>query len=342
MPEQVSSVQAQLQSYAQRDDLGADEMEDIEGTNPAMPPNFLEDIQRAINGGRLSIARMPTPVPVPNPIPPISSQVYQAEDSSPDDAIGHWRFTSPSSESPSHPLAGGLARPPDNLLETKTTTPRHQSGVVPLGSPQPGRNPQPEGNPGGENQNPEPAGNGGGNGIVPPVVGAPNPGGDSESSDSEPEYGDRQGWRGYFRKKLEKQQKELLASMAQFMRSLAPSHPSAASRAREPKAPSPTKFNSKADNVETFVRQCENVFSIESQSFTSNEIGIRYAGNLMEGDAPVKWYEAYHNSIDQASANRIAGMPVVLDERWKCWDSFVDALRAAFGEAISRDDAVAN
>ncbi|KAH8144435.1 uncharacterized protein LAJ45_11603 [Morchella importuna] len=69
MQEQVSSVQAQLQSYAQRDDLGADEMEDIEWTNPAMPPNFLEDIQRAINEGRLSIARMPTPAPVPNPAP---------------------------------------------------------------------------------------------------------------------------------------------------------------------------------------------------------------------------------------------------------------------------------
>ncbi|KAH8151808.1 uncharacterized protein LAJ45_04430 [Morchella importuna] len=90
-----------------------------------------------------------------------------------------------------------------------------------------------------------------------------------------------------------------------------------------------------------FIRQCENVFSIESQFFTYEEVRIRYAGNLMEGEAPANWYEAYHSSIDQASANRIAGMSVVLDEKWKCWDSFVDALRAAFGEAISRDDAAA-
>ncbi|KAH8144263.1 uncharacterized protein LAJ45_05299 [Morchella importuna] len=140
---------------------------------------------------------------------------------------------------------------------------------------------------------------------------------------------------------LEKQQTELLASMTQFMRPPAPSHPSAASRAREPKAHPQAKFNGKANNVETFIRQCENVFSIESQFFTYEEVRIRYAGNLMEGEAPANWYEAYHSSIDQASANRIAGMSVVLDEKWKCWDSFVDALRAAFGEAISRDDAAA-
>ncbi|KAH8145233.1 uncharacterized protein LAJ45_10794 [Morchella importuna] len=135
------------------------------------------------------------------------------------------------------------------------------------GSPSPEssrRNLQPEGNPGGENQNPVPAGNGGRDGLVPSVGGAPNPGGDSESSDSEPEDGDRRGWWRYLRKKLEKQQKELLASMAQFMRPPAASHPSAASRAGERKAPPPAKFNGKADNVGTSIRQCENVFSIES------------------------------------------------------------------------------
>ncbi|KAH8146439.1 uncharacterized protein LAJ45_09632 [Morchella importuna] len=74
MREQVSSVQAQLQSYAQKDDLGMDEMEDVQWTSPAMPSNFLEEIQRAINEGRLSIARMPTPAPVPNPAPPQNSR----------------------------------------------------------------------------------------------------------------------------------------------------------------------------------------------------------------------------------------------------------------------------
>ncbi|KAH8146440.1 uncharacterized protein LAJ45_09633 [Morchella importuna] len=76
-----------------------------------------------------------------------------------------------------------------------------------------------------------------------------------------------------------------------------PLTPSAASRAREPKAPPPAKFKGKTDNVETFIRQCENVFSIERQSFTSEEVRIRYARNLMEGDAPVQWYEAYHNPL---------------------------------------------
>ncbi|KAH0608947.1 uncharacterized protein H6S33_001175, partial [Morchella sextelata] len=198
----------------------------------------------------------------------------------------------------------------------------------------------------GGNQNP-PAqaqgGSGGNQNPPPPVARAPTPGDSdsSDSSDSEPEGGDRRGWRRYLKKKLEKQQKNLLAMMSQQYQPPATSHPSTSTRAREPKAPPPFKFQGKAEQVETFIRQCENVFSIESLSFTSEEVKIRYAGNLMEGEAAIRWYEAYHNSIDQASANRLAGMPVQLDQRWKRWDSFVDAFRAAFGEAISRDDAVA-
>jgi hypothetical protein len=164
----------------------------------------------------------------------------------------------------------------------------------------------------------------------------------SDSSDSEPECGDRRGWRRYLKKKLEKQQKKLLAMMSQQYRTPAASPPSVSTRVREPKAPPPSKFQGKAEQVETFIWQCENVFSIESLSFTSEEVKIRYAGNLMEGEAAIRWYEAYHNSIDQTSTNRLAGMPVMLDQRWKRWDSFVDAFRAAFGEAISRDDAVAH
>jgi hypothetical protein len=98
--------------------------------------------------------------------------------------------------------------------------------------------------------------------------------------------------------------------MSQQYRPPATSPPSGPSRAREPKAPPPSKFQGKAEQVETFIRQCENVFSIESLSFTSEEVKISYAGNLMEGEAAIRWYEAYNNSIDQASANRLAGMQV--------------------------------
>ncbi|KAH8144776.1 uncharacterized protein LAJ45_11211 [Morchella importuna] len=195
-----------------------DEMEDIEWTSPAMPPNFLEDIQRAINEGRLSIASMPTPGPVPNPAPPQNSRASSRaalrtfdQRVNPFAAFPEWSFWAP------------LAWVRQGL------SPECHGGSPPPEPPR--RNLQPEGNPGGENQNAEPAGNGGGDGIVPPVGGTPNPGGDSDSSDSEPEDGDRRGWWRYLRKKLEKQKKELLASMPQFMRPLAPSHPSAASRA---------------------------------------------------------------------------------------------------------------
>ena len=93
--------------------------------------------------------------------------------------------------------------------------------------------------------------------------------------------------------------------------------------------------------MERFIRQCENVFSIESQSFSVQETKIRYAGNLMEGQAPVKWYEAYHNSLDQGAADRLAGHPVPLNPIFREWSTFVESFRNAFGEAISRDTAVA-
>ncbi|KAI5845802.1 hypothetical protein DFP73DRAFT_593968 [Morchella snyderi] len=115
-------------------------------------------------------------------------------------------------------------------------------------------------------------------------------GGDPNSSDSEPEDGDRRGWRRYMKKKMEKQQRDLLAILASHRWDPEPSLPTTASRGRTPKAPPPSKFQGKAEQIDTFLRQCENVFSIESLSFTQEEIKIHYAGNLMEGPAAIKWY----------------------------------------------------
>ncbi|KAH0604165.1 uncharacterized protein H6S33_007196, partial [Morchella sextelata] len=286
MKMEVNSVQEELRRYAERDELNADAME-IEWTNPATPPDFVAEIQRALDEGRLVVG-----------------ELYSGAGRGPPSPLARNPGSNPAPVAPVAPPAAAAAPPPANA----------QGGS-------------------GGNQNPPP-----------PVARAPAPGDSdsSDSSDSEPEGGDRRGWRRYLKKKLEKQQKKLWEMMSQQYRPPAASPPSGPSRAREPKAPPPSKFQGKAEQVETFIRQCENVFSIESLSFTSEEVKIRYAGNLMEGEAAIRWYEAYHNSIDQASANRLAGgMSVKLDERWKRWDSFVDAFRAAFGEAISRDDAVA-
>ncbi|KAH0603038.1 uncharacterized protein H6S33_008042, partial [Morchella sextelata] len=375
---EVNSVQEELRKYVERDELNADAME-IEWTNPATPPDFVAEIQKALDEGRLVVGRPATPAP--NPVSRSSSRAAtrtMQRKTSPfaafpvrstrrvipivQPAVGASPLP-PSRFGGTHPLLGGadrsfdyegeffsgagrgppspLARNPGRFTMSGAAQPAATSPlasnpapVAPVAPPAQAAAPPPadvQGGSGG-NQNPPP-----------PAARAPAPGDSdsSDSSDSEPEGGDRRGWRRYLKKKLEKQQKDLFAMMSQQYRPPGASPSSATTRAREPKAPPPSKFQGKAEQVETFIGQCENVFSIESLSFTSEEVKIRYAGNLMEGEAAIRWYEAYHNSIDQVSANRLAGMPVTLDLRWKRWDSFVDAFRAAFGEAISRDDAVA-
>ncbi|KAH0608590.1 uncharacterized protein H6S33_001724, partial [Morchella sextelata] len=377
MRSEVNSVQEELRRYAERDELNADvDAMEIEWTNPATPPDFVAEIQRALDEGRLVVGRPATPAPLsvsrsssraatrtmqrktsPFAAFPVRSTRRVIPIVQP--AVGASPLP-PSRFGGTHPLLGGadrsfdfegeffpgtgrgspspLARNPGRFTMSGAAQPAATSPlasnpapVAPVAPPAAAAAPPPAQTQGGSggNQNPPP-----------PAAQAPAPG-DSDSSDSEPEGGDRRAWRRYFKKKLERQQKDLLAMMSQQYRPPATSPPSTSTRAREPKAPPPSKFQGKAEQVETFIRQCENVFSIESLSFTSEEVKIRYAGNLMEGEAAIRWYEAYHNSIDQASANRLAGMPVQLDQRWKRWDSFVDAFRAAFGEAISRDDAVA-
>ncbi|KAH0613221.1 uncharacterized protein H6S33_009601 [Morchella sextelata] len=362
MRHEVNSVQEELRKYAERDELEADAME-IEWTNPATPPDFVAEIQKALDEGRLVVVRPATPAP--NPGSRSSSRAATRT---------MQRKTSPFAAFPVRstrrvvpivqPAVGASPLPPSHFaginpfLGLADRSFDYEGELYPgagRGPPSPlARNPgrftmsgaaQPAAtSPLASNLAPvAPGGSGGNQNPPPPAARAPAPG-DSDSSDSkdsEPEGGDRRGWRRYLKKKLEKQQKNLLAMMSQQYQPPATSDPSTSTRAREPKAPPPSKFQGKAEQVETFIRQCENVFSIESLSLTSEEVKIRYAGNLMEGEAAIRWYEAYHNSIDQASANRLAGMPVQLDQRWKCWDSFVDAFRAAFGEAISRDNAVA-
>ncbi|KAH0611252.1 uncharacterized protein H6S33_011679 [Morchella sextelata] len=355
---EVNPVQEELRKYAERDKLNADAME-IEWTNPATPPDFVAEIQRALDEGRLVVGRPATPALNPGSrsssrtatktvqrktspfaafpvrstrrVVPIMQPVVGASPLPPNRFSGVLLFLQRAGppfdyEGELYPGAGRgppspLARNPGRFTMSEAaqgaaTSPlaSNPAPVTPVAPPAVAAAPHPANAQGGSggNQNPPPAA------ARAPAPGDPD---SSDSSDSEPEGDDRRGWRRYFRKKLEKQQRDL---------------------AREPKAPPPSKFQGKAEQSETFIRQCENVFSIESLSFTSEEVKIRYAGNLMEGEAAIRWYEAYHNSIDQTSANHLAGMPVMLDQRWKRWDSFVDAFRAAFGETISRDDAVAH
>jgi hypothetical protein len=65
MKMEVNSVQEELRSYAERDELNNDAME-IEWTSPATPPDFVAKIQRAVDEGRLVVSRAGTPVPNPH------------------------------------------------------------------------------------------------------------------------------------------------------------------------------------------------------------------------------------------------------------------------------------
>ncbi|KAH0607551.1 uncharacterized protein H6S33_002585 [Morchella sextelata] len=347
MRREVNSVQEELRKYVERDELNADAME-IEWTNPATPPDFVAEIQRALDEGRLVVGRPATPAPNPGSRSSSRAATRTMQRKTSPFAAFPVRSTRrvipivqpavgasplpPSRFGGTHPLLGGadrsfdyegeffsgagrappspLARNPGRFTMSGAAQPvatsplaSNPAPVAPVAPPAAAAAPPPaqaQGGSGG-NQNPPP-----------PAARAPAPGDsdNSDSSDSEPEGGNRRDWRRYLKKKLEKQQKNLLAMMSQQYQPPTTSHPSTSTRAREPKAPPPSKFQGKAEQVETFIRQCENVFSIESLSFTSEEVKIRYAGNLMEGEAAIRWYEAYHNSIDQASANRLAGIPL--------------------------------
>jgi hypothetical protein len=182
-------------------------------------------------------------------------------------------------------------------------------------------------------------GNGGGGGGGRRVAGGGGSDPGSSSSDSEPEGGDPKAWKRYYRRQMKKQETRIMRNMQALFGGASPS--TSTGRARDPKAPQPSKFKGEAHDVDRFLRQCENVFILEASSFQNDSTRIRYTGNLLEGQVVVNWYEAYHNLIDQGAANRAAGRQVQLDPHWSSWDTFTLSFRSSFGDRVTRDEAVA-
>ena len=182
-------------------------------------------------------------------------------------------------------------------------------------------------------------GRGGGRGRA--GAGDDDPG--SSSSDSEPQGADPRDWRRHYRRRLKRQERATNDQLNTFMEQMKATFGTAGSRNREPKAPQPTKFKGEAHDVDRFLRQCENVFILEASSFREDNTKIRYTGNLLEGNRPVNWYEAYHNLIDQGAADRAAGNPVDpvrLDPHWNNWNTFTNSFRSSFGDRVTREEAV--
>jgi hypothetical protein len=140
------------------------------------------------------------------------------------------------------------------------------------------------------------------------------------NDDSEPEDDDPRSWKRYYCHQLRRHEKRMMENMSAILRGGSPQ--TTAITVREPKAPQPSKFKREAHDVDRFLRQCENVFRIETSSFLQDTIKIHYTGNLLKGTAAVNWYEAYHNLIDQGGADRAAGQHVQLDPHWATWDIF--------------------
>jgi uncharacterized membrane protein YgcG len=193
---------------------------------------------------------------------------------------------------------------------------------------------QPEGDGGNGDQGGGGGGRGGGR-----VAGGGGGDPGSSDSDSEPEGGDPRAWKRYYRRQMRKQEDRMMRNMAALINGASSS--TSAGRARDPKAPQPSKFKGEAHDVDRFLRQCENVFILEASSFQNDGTKIRYTGNLLEGQIVVNWYEAYHNLIDQGSANRAAGQQVQLDPHWTSWETFTHSFRSSFGDRVTREEAVA-
>jgi hypothetical protein len=104
------------------------------------------------------------------------------------------------------------------------------------------------------------------------------------------------------------------------------------------KTPDPKPFKGEAEDLDRFLLQLENKFSMEPSRFESDLIKIRYTGQLLEGKA-YKWYKSYHLQISSRDAYRVRGIRE-LDPTYASWDRFEASLRSSFGERITRDQAV--
>ncbi|KAH0603649.1 uncharacterized protein H6S33_007308 [Morchella sextelata] len=236
---EVNSVQEELRRYTERDELNPDAIE-IEWTNPATPPYFVVEIQRALDEGRPVMGRPGTPVPNTHSrsssraatrimqrktspfaafpvrstrrVVPIVQPVVGASPLPASHFSGVLPFLERASppfdyEGELYPSAGQgppsqLARNPGRFTMSGATQgaptsllATNPAPVAPVAPPAAVNAPPPANAQGGSggNQNPPT-----------PAAHAPAPGDSdgSDSSDSEPEGGDRRGWRRYIKNNL--------------------------------------------------------------------------------------------------------------------------------------------
>lgn len=107
---------------------------------------------------------------------------------------------------------------------------------------------------------------------------------------------------------------------------------------REGKSPDPKSFKGEPEDLERFLTQLDNKFSLSALTIRTDLQKIQYAANLLEGSA-ARWYETYHLKISSEAAAR-RGITFVPDLKYEVYKFFEEQLRASFGSRLTRDQAV--
>ena len=95
------------------------------------------------------------------------------------------------------------------------------------------------------------------------------------------------------------------------------------------KMPEPAPFKGDPEDLERFLRQLTNTFSLDPTYFRDDLIKNKYTSNLLSHSdkwtSPSKWYKSYHLKIDEDAARDMPGYrPGLMDPVWKTWARFVD------------------
>ena len=111
---------------------------------------------------------------------------------------------------------------------------------------------------------------------------------------------------------------------AQFLRDVVPLAPPQPVQMSEHKVADPKHFKGDPEDLDRFLHQLEDKFSLESSQFKTEIFRIRYTGSRLEGKA-YKWYKSYHLHISSHDAFRIRETRE-LDPQYAKWDRFESAL----------------
>lgn len=343
MVKQMSTLRVELHRLARRDPSSLAEWEP---TARISPPNIRREIESRITSGMYQVmAHAPTSV-VP-PIPPARRRPWAPQGRlsigypEPAPAVAEAIETEEEDEGQNSGPAGGCGSSAggQNPAEGRGgSVGGSGSANAGCGSPVGSRLSlagSDHGGPAGSSRSAS-GDRGGPAGSIPGPVERPEWPEDDSGSDPEPDprhYPKR--WQAWVKRGA---QHRAMRDAAQFLREVVPQAPQRVTPLAEFKVADPKAFKGEPEDLDRFLHQLEDKFSMESSRFRSDIVKIRYTGTRLEGKA-YKWYRSYHLHISSRDAFRVRGIHE-LDPQYASWDRFEASLRASFGERITRIQAV--